>query len=74
MKVHEDIYVAYILILAGLPYNIMVCYPKLKSNNFHDCWETWHHSTSLQLPSGLSAGPMFKWRGYRMRIAEWKPK
>jgi len=50
------------------PYNTMVYYPKLKSNYVHHCWETWYHLTSSQLPSGLSAGPMFKWRGCRMRI------
>jgi len=30
--------------------------------------ESWHHLTSSQLPSGLSAGPMFKLRKCRMRI------
>jgi len=36
MKVHEDIYVAYIptLAVAVLPYNTMIYYPKLKSNTF----------------------------------------
>jgi len=68
MKVHEDIYGAYIPTLAVLPYNTMIYYPKLKSNCFHHCWEIWHHLTSSQLPSGLPAGPIFKWRGYRMRI------
>jgi len=32
MKVHEDIYVAYIPTLVVLPYNTMIYYPKLKSN------------------------------------------
>jgi len=41
MKVHEDIYVAYTL--AVLPYSTVIYYPKLKSNYFHHCWETWHH-------------------------------
>jgi len=68
MKVHEDIYVAFVPTLAVLPYNTMTYYLKLKSDYFHHCWETWHHLTNLQLPSGLSAGPMLKWRGYRMRI------
>jgi len=69
MKVHEDIHMAYIptLAVAVLPYNTMVYYPKLKSNYFHLCWETWHHFRSSQLYSGLSAGLMFKWRGYRVR-------
>jgi len=67
MKVHEDIYVTYIPTLAVLPYNTMIYYPKLKSNCVHHCWGIWHHLSS-QLPSGLSAGPMFKWRGCRMRI------
>jgi len=40
MKVHEDIYLAYMLALAVLPYNIMIYYPKLKSNHFHHCLET----------------------------------
>ena len=31
-------------------------------------WKTWHLLTSSQLPTGLSAAPMFKWRGYRIRI------
>jgi len=53
MKVHEDIYRAYIPILAVLPYNTMIYYPKKKSNYFHHCWETWHHLTSSQLPSGV---------------------
>jgi len=37
MKVHDDIYVAYIptLAVAVLPYNTMICYSKLKSNYFH---------------------------------------
>jgi len=68
MKVHEDIYVAHIPTLALLPYNTMIYYPKLKSSCFQRCWETWHHLTNSQLPSGLSSGPMFKLRGYRMRI------
>jgi len=70
MKVHEDIYVACIptLAVAVLPYNTMIYYPKLKSNYFHHCCETWHHFTSSQLHSGLPAGSMFKWRGYRIRI------
>jgi len=72
MKVHEDIYVAFIptLAVAVLPYknNTLIYYPKLKSNYFHHCWETWHHFTSPQLHSGLFAGSMFKWRGYRMLI------
>ena len=61
MKVHEDIYIAYIptLAVAVLPYNTMIYYPKLKSNYFHHSWETWHHFTSSQLHSGLSAGSMF---------------
>jgi len=62
MKVHEDIYVAYIPTLAVLPYNTMIYYPKLKSHCFHHCWETWHCLTSSQFPSRLSARPMFKWR------------
>ena len=56
------------LAVAVLPYNTMVCYSKLKSKYFHHCWETWHYLTSSQLPSGLPAGPMLKWRGHRMRI------
>jgi len=59
---------AYISTVAVLPYETMICYPKLKSTNFHHCWETWESLRSPQLPSGLSAGPMFKWRGHRMRI------
>jgi len=62
MKLHEDIYVACIPTLAVLPYNTMIYYHKLKSNYFHRCWETWHPLTSTQVPSGLSTGPMFKWR------------
>jgi len=70
MKVQEDIYLAYIptLAVAVLPYNTMIYYPNLKSNYFYHCWETWRHFTSSQLHSGLSAGSMFKWRRYRMRI------
>jgi len=47
MKVHEDIYVAYIptLAVAVLPYNTTIYFPKLKSNYFHHCWETWHYIT-----------------------------
>jgi len=52
MKAHEDIYVAYIPTLAVLPYNTVIYYPKIKSIYFHHCWETWHHLTSSQLPSG----------------------
>jgi len=63
-------YLSQIFGLATLlvPYNTMIYYSKLKSNYFHHSWETWHHLTSSQLPSGLSAWPMFKWRGCRMRI------
>jgi len=43
IQVHEDIYVPFIRTLAVLPYNTMIYYPKLKSNYFHHCWETWHH-------------------------------
>jgi len=74
MKVHEDIYVAFIRTLAVLPHNTVIYYAKLmlKSNHFRHCWQTWHHLASSQLPSGLSAGPTFKWRGYRMRIGKQK--
>ena len=34
MKLHEDIYVAYIPTLDVLPYNTMAYYPQLKSNIF----------------------------------------
>jgi len=44
--------------LVVLPYNTMIYYPQLKSTHFHHCWETWHHLTSSQLPSGLSARPI----------------
>jgi len=56
MKVHEDIYVAYIPTLAVvvLPFNTMIQYSNLKSNYFHHSWEIWHHLTSSQLPLGLS--------------------
>jgi len=37
MKVHEDIYVAYIPTLAVLPYGSMIYYPKLRYNYFHHC-------------------------------------
>jgi len=59
MKVHEDIYVAYIPTLAVLPSNTMIYYPKLKYIYVHHCWETWHHLSS-QLPSELPGGPMLK--------------
>jgi len=51
-----------------LTYNTMIFYTELKSTYFNHCWDTWHHSTSSLLPSVFSAGPMFKWRGYSMRI------
>jgi len=60
--------VGYIPTLAVLTYNTMIYYPKLNSNYFDHCWETWRHLTSSQLPSGLFATPMLKWRGYRKRI------
>jgi len=68
MKIHEDIYVACIPTLVVLTYNFMIYYPKLRFNYFHHCWETRYHLTSSQLTSGLSAGSMFKWCGYLMRI------
>ena len=37
MKVHEDIYVAYIPTLGVLPYNSMIYYPELRANYFHHC-------------------------------------
>jgi len=37
MKVHEDMYVAYIPTLTALPYSTMIYYPELKSNYFHHC-------------------------------------
>ena len=37
MKVHEDIYVAFVPTLAVLPYNTMTYYLKLKSDYFHHC-------------------------------------
>jgi len=46
MKVHEDIYVAYIPSLSVLPYNTMIYYPKLKSNYFHHSWETFNKFTT----------------------------
>jgi len=61
MKVHEDKYVAHIptLAVAVLPYNTwFIILTKLKSIYLHRCWETWHHQTSSQIPSGLSAGPI----------------
>jgi len=34
----------------------MIYHPKPKSTYFHHCWETWHHVTSSQLPSGCLQG------------------
>jgi len=59
MKVREDIYVAYTPTLAVLPYNTMIYYPKLKSNNFHHCWETWHQRLDrLDTKFATSFGPV----------------
>jgi len=69
MKAHKDTYVTYIPTLAVLPYNTMIYYPQLRSNYFHHYWETWHHFTSSQLLSGLSAGPMFKCSGVAKGVA-----
>jgi len=49
--------VAYVPTLAVLAYNTMIYYPKQKFNCSHHRSETWHHLTSSQFPSGLSAGP-----------------
>jgi len=52
--------VAYVPTLAVLAYNTMIYYPKQKFNCSHHRSETWHHLTSSQFPSGLSAGQKFK--------------
>jgi len=78
MKVQEDITYTWRVYSANSGsrspafYNTMIYYPKLKSKCFHHCWETWHHLTSSQLSSWVSAGLMFKWRGYGMRIGNQK--
>jgi len=60
MKVHEDKYVVYIPTLVVLPYNTIICYPKLNLITFAIVERPDTTLRSSQLPSGLSAGPMFK--------------
>jgi len=56
--------VAYAPTLEVLACNTVIYYPKQMSNCSHHRSETWHHLTSSQFPSGLSAGQKFKWCGY----------